>query len=282
VDATRGCVDPGASAEVACVCGGNVSGFATCRVRLSDGTAWTLLDGELEVPNAWGDCNATQQQAASLACDFVDCERPPVSTCGRDDFCGTADKCGGLEYDESGCRRADCTTDANCPDTERCTALDCADVSSCSYWSDGTCQCSGPAVCMFGSACAPVDIAGPRGDWVSLTVDQGAGPCAPGEVCTWTWTFTPDGAVSFTKQGTPGSATLESVELDDLRRLIDGAELRLAFRDGIACDGPPTDVGVSMTLSLSTGDLQRDVTGCAISGPDGNVFQRLFQMAQRY
>jgi hypothetical protein len=73
-----------------------------------------------------------------------------------------------------------------------------------------------------------------------------------------------------------------SSDLEELDRILDGAELRLAFRDGIACDGPPTDVGVSMTLSLSTTDLTSDVTGCAVSGPEGNVFQRLFQMANRY
>jgi hypothetical protein len=276
------CVQPSRSPEVACVCG-DVGHAKRCRVRLSDRTAWLLPETEIEDPSAWGACSTAQSEAAAVGCDFVGCERRPRSACSAEDFCAGG-RCGGLEFDEAGCWRMDCTSDADCPEAERCTALGCeASVfTECGYTREGRCQCGGPLIaCGTGEVCAPVALAGPRGDWVALTVDVGTGPC-PQADCSRRWTFYPDGSVESVREGVPMTATMLGHELSELRTLVDGAELRLAFRDGIPCDGPPTDIGVSMTVSLSTGDISRDVTGCAVSGPEGNVFQRLYEIANRY
>jgi hypothetical protein len=122
---------------------------------------------------------------------------------------------------------------------------------------------------------------GPRGEWVSLEVQQGTGPCGAGD-CSSTWTFTPDGSVVFSKRGTPGGATLDPVSLLELELLIDGRELRAGLRDGLPCEQPPTDIGVSIELTLDGETLDRSVTECAIAGPEGNIAQRIYQIALMY
>lgn len=268
--------------NVACECGDASVAYPGCHRRRSDGTVWYFGADRLADPSAWEDCNEEQNQAASFACDFNTCDRPPLSTCRPPDMCEVRD-CGGLEYDENGCHRAGCQTDGNCTESERCVALPCVDSSACAYAAtSGICQCGGPAICLSGNTCNPVSAVGPRGEWQRFEVHQGAGPCAPGESCTWTWTVTPDGRVDFDKNGMTGSAVLSDNDQMDLERLIDGPELRVALRDGIQCDGPPTDVGVDLRLVLPMQTLDREATGCAISGPEGNILQRVFQLVTAY
>jgi hypothetical protein len=208
--------------------------------------------------------------------------------CSRSDFCDIAD-CGGLYIDENGCRRIDCQSDVDCAVDERCTSLVIGPYTGllnnfCGYASpDGTCWCPPtsppPQVVTW---CDPETIAGPRGDFQQLDIVEATGPCPPGETCSSSWTITPDGHVDFSKNGVIGSANLSTADRDLVLQEVDSPELRVGLRDGPTCDPPPTDVGVTFRLQLSTETLERDVTGCAISGPSGNVFELLFDLAQRY
>jgi len=75
---------------------------------------------------------------------------------------------------------------------------------------------------------------------------------------------------------------LSVVDLDLLHLIADGPELRAALRDGIACDPPVSDVFITFRLKFGTETLERLATGCATTGPSGNVFQRLFQLLSTY
>jgi hypothetical protein len=189
--------------------------------------------------------------------------------------------CGGLEFDDNACRRATCVDDGECPADQRCVAIQCASTGSCISAQSGDCSCSGPTICLMANACNPVGTVGPRGAWQRVEVLQGAGPCPEGQPCTWTWSVTPDGAVAANKNGTPSTAKLSEADLADLVAMIQGPELRPGLRDGFHCDLPPTDTSLSLRLVLEGTTLEHDVTGC-LSGPEGNVAQRLFQLVTRY
>lgn len=272
----------GAAPEVACDCGGRGTPPNQCHRRKSDGTAWLFGINEFANPAEWEPCTADQERASTFSCDFLECPIPPVSSCGYSTLCDVAD-CGGFQLDENGCQRTTCESDSDCATTERCVTVPCPENRTCDLLAtSGFCECTILEICGFPNRCHSTVDAGPRGEWQRFEVIQSAGPCAPDETCRWEWRVTPDGGVSFDKNGTPGTATLSAQDLDILQNTIAGPELRVALRDGIRCDGPPTDVGVTLRLVLSTQTLEREATGCTISGPAGNVLQRMFQLVINY
>jgi len=267
---------------VACECDDAATAFPKCHLRLSDNSAWLFASNDLAEPDAWGECTEEQVQASSFSCDFRQCENPPPVTCSRDVWCGPEGCYDGLKYDNQGCIRTTCDSDSDCDDEERCIQIDCDTSGQCDYNAYGVCYCRSALACNYPSYCNPVAAVGPRGQWQTLEIIQGAGPCPPDETCTWRWTITPDGQVDYDKNGVTGTVTLNQVDLDILKKIIDGTELRVALRDGIPCDGPPTDIGVSFRLVLDSQTLERSATGCAISGPTGNVFWELYRRVKQF
>lgn len=154
---------------------------------------------------------------------------------------------------------------------------------SCLAGSDGSCHCID---LLKGyppqRRCNATDEYGPRGVWIALTFEQDSGPCPSGTSCTSTWRLTPDGALTMSKLGVPSAATVDAPTLGIIRDYIDGSELRGSLRDGFQCDPPPTDVGWTMNLELSSGTLQGDVTGCITTGPTGNLAAKTFQELAAY
>lgn len=127
----------------------------------------------------------------------------------------------------------------------------------------------------------------PPADWQELDIDEGFGPCPPGQSCVSSWKLTPDGSLTTDKQGVPGHATLSADDLRAADAILRTASFRRSMANGFQCDPPPTDVGISFTLRSpnTTGGFEeahQDVTGCALSGPKGNDAERLFAILQKY
>ena len=52
---------------------------------------------------------------------------------------------------------------------------------------------------------------------------------------------------------------------------------------GFTCGTAPSNVNVSIEYQVQTaGTISASVTGCALSGPEGNDVQRLFELLQTY
>jgi hypothetical protein len=257
-------------------CSGNVCGIECTREEdcRSLGTTYTCENSR---------CRERPANAVDAGSDFSSCERPPPSSCGLSETCAHLE-CGGLEFDEHGCRRAPCTTDADCQVGDRCTSLQCVDPTVCTF--DQRCSCATIFDCSPGLVCNSTAVVGPRGDWKTLEVRRASGPCPPGATCTSWWRIGSDGILTVSCQPTvsctPVPSNITVGDLDALRVLVDGPSLRIALRDGIPCDAPPTDIGVTIRLELSTETLERDVTGCVLSGPASNVFQQVDQIVETY
>lgn len=280
-DDARDCVDVSKKQLLGCFCAADQNP-AFCRQRISDGTKWWGPITSLTRPTEFQDCPAQGPGLLSMhACDFQSCTTPPPSWCSHEDTCNALG-CGGLEFDSNGCSRASCTGDTDCGSTDRCVALTCSNTSACAYDGTGACQCGGPDICKFGNFCNSTAEYGPGGAWSVFEMDQGSGPCPPGSDCTSRYRLTPDGQLVMSKFGTPSTATVDATKLMEIQRLIDGPELRRDMRDGFQCGPPPTDVGWSFKLTLPSGTLQADVTGCILTGPDGNVAKELHDYLSGY
>jgi hypothetical protein len=278
-DASRACADLDLGQVVACQCGTPAT-RSICQRRVSDDTLWLLLEGAPAVAGEWAPCQGAELERLQGSCDFAECTARPGSFCSAEDTCASRG-CGNLQFDGSGCAKPSCTGDQECSSDERCVATS-VNTSFCSYSGTGSCDCAGLTVDVSGGFCNAVTEVGPGGVWERLEIDQGAGPCPPEQVCQWTWSVTPDGTVSTMKEGVSATVQLDGSDLADLVSFIDGPELRLGMRDGFPCDQPPTDVGVSMSLVLSGDTLEQDVTGCATTGPEGNVAGQVFSLLRKY
>jgi hypothetical protein len=110
----------------------------------------------------------------------------------------------------------------------------------------------------------------------------GAGPCPPDKICQWSWKVDPTGALSISKEGVPSSAQLSVEDLREVERLLTSAAFRTGMKSGFACDPPPTDQSIAFQLELPTETLMRDVTGCALVGPDGNPAKLVWMVLSKY
>ncbi|HVU00643.1 MAG TPA: hypothetical protein VHE30_02795 [Polyangiaceae bacterium] len=262
----------GSSCDVAC------SGDGDCAALPS---ASHCVSGKCRATAETGDGGTSHPDAGGSSHDFDHCARKPPSVCTMQETCAELG-CGGLEFESDGCMRAPCTDDGACGDAERCAATRCVNTSACTYQSGGECGCGGTAQCIAGAFCNPVAAVGKKGDFVSIEVQVGSGPCPPGNTCSSWWKITADGGLAAMKSGEPISSQISAGDLAEITYLVNGPELRNALEKGIACDQPPTDVGETIILTLSSGELQRDVTGCVFSGPSGNVFQQVDAIVKRY
>jgi len=154
--------------------------------------------------------------------------------------------------------------------------MNCVMAPVCTYGTDGTCGCATDLVCRPGHFCNATSDYGPGGAWSALEFDQGSGPCPPNMDCTSSYRLTPDGKLDMSKFGTKSSATVPDATLQSIVAIVDGLDLRRFMRDGFTCDPPPTDVGWSIKLEIPSGALVQDVTGCVITGPNGNLAKQLF------
>lgn len=123
---------------------------------------------------------------------------------------------------------------------------------------------------------------GEGASWIRFEIHQGAGPCPPGEVCTWDWIVTTDGSVQIDEQGTARTATLTAGDLSTLDALLASDAFVGGMKEGFDCDPPPTDIAVSFVLAFDDeGRLSQDVTGCVTSSTD-TAPRRAFELLNAY
>jgi hypothetical protein len=269
--------------NVACACGGDAAlGPVKCHRRISDGTAWVFGATGIDDPFAWTPCTPAQEEASQINCIYAGCERPPRTLCLTPSFCDAVG-CGGVEYDAHGCRRLPCTADTECASDERCT-LTVVQQMPCTPALGPICECPPPlpGPSASGGFCNPTSVVGQRGDWTELEVEEVQGPPPQTAAFTWYWRIGPDGGLMGSRQGLPITSALNVVDLDRLRLIADGPEFRAALRDGLPCAPPPGDVLVTFRLKFGTETIERIATGCALTGPAGNVFERLYNLVQQY
>ncbi len=256
---------------------------ATCHKRNSDDTAWAFAAKNLLDPNAWRPCTAFEEDAASISCLFLHCERMPRSLCSLGDLCKVID-CGGPEFDEEACHRKTCFSDDDCASDERCVFVVLEPYPCAPDSANGQCLCATPppGPSLTGNFCNPIATAGQRGSWTQVEVElfEGTPSCTLG--CTSFWHIGPDGGLAAMRNGEPVSSTLGTDDLLALKLIVDGPEFRPALRDGIACGPEPTETVVTFRMRFGSATIERVATGCAISGPTGNVFERLYNLVEQY
>jgi hypothetical protein len=169
-------------------------------------------------------------------------------------------------------------------------AIAAIDDAVCSRFVGKGCQVIEPPCLMptlLGSCVSGACESIPPSAWTELDVEQGSGPCPPGQSCNWSWSLTPDGTVTTLKAGVGGAAMLSAADLRTADAIARSESFRRSMASGFQCDPPPTDVGVRLRRRApnTTGgyeETSQDVTGCAISGPKGNDAERLFALVRKY
>ena len=246
---------------------------AFCHRRRDDGSAWLFVAGEVD-SEIWQDCTSEQHRAATSSCLYGACDSPPNSTCGAASTCDVL-SCGGVVYDQQGCRRAHCVTQADCSGGTRCVQLECGDSTYCNFTLD-TCSCLSLDGCGPDARCAPEELVGPAGAWRTLTIVSIGSECPT--LCMETVSMNADGSGTYesTEEGIgPESFLLETEQLESLSLVVDGPELRAVLNGQQACPLAPQDATTRMTLELEDRTLEATVSGCASGDGASLDFRRL-------
>jgi hypothetical protein len=179
----------------------------------------------------------------ACAFDGTDCEL--TVACG-------AVACGGVNVDANACFRPACASDDDCLPEERCTPM----AISAGVCGPGADPCTCPATPQGLATCSPIELAGPRGAWRSVTLTHRS---ELGE--SWL-VYYPDGSARAHNFGEIRRApVLSGNDAAPLRLnvLIDG-RLRAVLSDPEGCPSP--DREVELSLQLETITLTRIVTAC--------------------
>jgi hypothetical protein len=217
--------------------------------------------------------------ACTSGCGDSECGTP--GACSLETACSLVD-CGGVTFDEDACVRPSCESDGACADDQRCTSVLLSRHYDCTESADA-CSCTAGLGLFPLQICSPVTLAGPRGTWTSIEVESFD------RFIETRWTIHPDGGLDKVVMNIenqtptqPASTAQVSVDdLDELNRMIDGAQLRSALVDPTPC-AVVNDGGVSVRLTLDSRTLEKVVTGCLNSDPQTQPFPELFDLVNRY
>jgi hypothetical protein len=172
-------------------------------------------------------------------------------------------------------------------------AVDTANAEICDGFVDRGCVALAPP-CMFPGFAACVN--GACADfvpekWRSFSMCRDCSPhdsmsvpsaCPAGQDCTL-WILTPDANITVTRQGDSATATLSAEDFATVDGILRSMSFRQSLTLGFTCDTAPSNVDVSIEYQVQTGGtIGASVTGCALSGPEGNDVQRLFELLQTY
>jgi hypothetical protein len=215
------------------------------------------------------------------SCSVEECAAP--GACSAETACDLVG-CNSVLIDEDACFRPACSTDAECSTDTRCTAsywgqrVDCAETA-------GTCGCTTGQGLRVRSVCSPTALAGPRGTWQTITVEE---EVYEGDAYVKTWAIAADARVDVIQSSPvaeyePYVAQLSADDLDRLVFMINGAELRLLLGDDTPCRGA-LDYRVTIMLGLDTGSIEKEVTDCTVAGEDTAraPLPDLLALARRY
>jgi hypothetical protein len=220
-------------------------------------------------------------ESACSGCSIEDCAAP--GACSNEAACDLVG-CSSVLIDENACFRPACSTDADCATAARCTGsywgqrVDCAEAA-------GVCECTTGQGLRVRNVCSPTALAGPRGTWQTITVEEAATDV--GDLYVKTWVIAADGRVDVVQSGPvaeyePYVARLSAEDLDELAFMINGAQLRPLLADD-TCHGV-LDYGVTIKLGLDTGSIEKDVTDCTFADEETGraPFPDLLALAKRY
>ena len=181
-----------------------------------------------------------------------------------------------------------CVGAVECEIGQECCCGKCYPSMVCNC-AGGTWACYSTDACMS-PACADAggaDIAQPDNTgampWTLFTLQKGGGPCPPGGVCSETWTLATDGVVTHQKGNTGSGTTMDAADFGAATAILGDVSFLGLMKNGFVCGVPPTDVGVSFTLSLSGVQYTQNVTGCSFSGgQDAAPVQSLSALLTKY
>lgn len=228
-----------------------------CRGPESTGGSGSGASDTPACSNGCGDSECGIQGSCSLraACERVSCDSDL--------------------FDASACLRPACQSDADCPDDERCVSDMWSKHYECAQHGD-SCDCTNGLGLFPVTVCSPVGLAGARGVWQSISVNE----IVIGDPTRRT--VTPDGHVTVEHPSADPpstSAELSSGDLDELTRLIDGAGLRRELADPSEC-AITKSIDILVDLQLDTTTLSKNVAGCRDAAHP--AIQQLVQLMERY
>ena len=215
--------------------------------------------------------------ACDGGCGNSECATP--GSCTLAAACQVVD-CGTAVVDDNACVRPSCQSDADCRDDERCASIFLGRHYQC-VQNGNSCDCQAGLGLFPLSICSPVGMAGARGQWQSLTIDESVIGDSTQHA------FAMDGSVTVTlgpqTQGGPSTTTkqLSADDFDQLQMLLNGTALRHDLADPQDC--PLTkEYDAVVALQLDGTLLQKNVAGCL--GGDGGVasFTTLMDLVRRY
>jgi hypothetical protein len=156
-DPALGAVDLSREIAIGCSCDpqsiDGLDGSKRC-VRRPDGRLLLAPWVDFTALEPLADCTAEETARTTSSTDFAGCSERPQAACSVDAFCEVM-ACGGVEFDENGCVRQRCETDADCAATEECTPVESVTVGNCQTQA-GSCQCGGTLpVAPAGAFCTP-------------------------------------------------------------------------------------------------------------------------------
>ena len=145
------------------------------------------------------------------------------------------------------------------------------------------CRYPGPPACLDGTC---VDF--PPATWLSFAVDHrqrgvmSPPACHAGEGCSL-WKITPDARVIVSHDGVETTSTLSAEDFSTIDQILRTRAFRQDEKDGFHCSPRPAGVPtIALAFEYRNSTIANEVTGCVLSGPPGNVPQRLNQIVQRY
>lgn len=181
-----------------------------------------------------------------------------------------------------------CAGVQKCEIGQECCCGKCYPSMVCSC-SGGTWACYATDACMMPGCpdASSADIAQPdiasAIPWTLFQLQKGWGPCPPGGVCSESWTLASDGTVTHQKGNTGSGTTMDAADFGAATAILGDASFLALMKNGFVCGMPPTDIGISYTLSLSGVQYTQNVTGCAFSGgQDAAPVQALNPLLTKY
>jgi hypothetical protein len=212
-------------------------------------------------------------------CPRGDCAR--VGSCRLESVCAEIG-CGSFEIDEQGCYRHECPAgDVDCQPDERCVRVDQLLAWDCEQRGDA-CHCSGKEGYIV-QRCAPLELAGPRGEWQRLTIVE----TDPEGTRSWDLLSERPNLVTIESKANgattlPRQELLPSSDAFALGHLQSFAEFRGAFLSNDTCQ-PVEGYEVKMRLQLDTSVLEKVVTSCVLANtPRTRAFGEIFAIAKRH
>jgi hypothetical protein len=154
VDNQRGCVDTTTSVEVGCSTSATSNQERVAMCDRSSGQAYVSTAVPDQDNADFARCTLAVPVAALRNCELAACEDAINSICSLQDTCRILTCGNGGRYSKAGCRRRQCTSDAECLSSEECRPVQDAFATGC-WFSLAGCVCGGTLDSRTITRCVP-------------------------------------------------------------------------------------------------------------------------------